>query len=186
MNKFEINLNNIYDFVSNKQVFTYKEELMRNLEMLEEKTGKGSDFIGWLNLPSSIADEQLTAIEEVANDLRSISEVVVVIGIGGSYLGAKAVIEALSSSFSVLKPNKGNPLIIFAGQNICEDYHFELMGLLDSRKYSIVVISKSGTTTEPAVAFRLLKQHLENKVGKRKLQIASLLSLTDQKVHYAC
>jgi glucose-6-phosphate isomerase len=166
MSKLTVDISNIYDFVSNKHVFAYKDELMHNQELLETKTGKGSEFLGWLNLPSSTTAEELEAIDQVAVDLRSKSDVVVLVGIGGSYLGAKAAIEALGNSFANILTQREDPIVLFAGQNICEDYHKELLELLDNRSYSIVVISKSGTTTEPAVAFRLLKQHLENKVGK--------------------
>ncbi len=174
-----MDISNIYDFVSSKQVFAFKEELMHNQELLEEKTGKGSDFLGWLNLPSSTTDKELEAINQVAADLRSKSDVVVVVGIGGSYLGSKAAIEALGNSFSNILLDKENPIVLFAGQNICEDYHKELLELLDNRSYSIVVISKSGTTTEPAVAFRLLKQHLENKVGKAEAS-QRIVAITDK------
>lgn len=179
MSKLTVDLSNIYDFVTSKQVFAYKEELLRNQELLEEKTGKGNDFLGWLNLPSSTTKGELKAINEVATDLRSKSDIVVVVGIGGSYLGAKAAIEALGSSFSNIMPNRKDPIVLFAGQNICEDYHKELIELLDNRSYSIVVISKSGTTTEPAVAFRILKQHLENKVGKAEAS-QRIVAITDK------
>jgi len=179
MTKLSVDISNIYDFVSNKQVFAYKDELMHNQELLETKTGKGNDFLGWLNLPSSTAVEELNAIDMVANDLRSKSEIVIVVGIGGSYLGSKAVIEALGNSFSSLIPNRKDPIVLFAGQNICEDYHKELLDLLDGRSYSIVVISKSGTTTEPAVAFRILKQHLEKKVGKAEAS-QRIVAITDK------
>ncbi|MHC1702846.1 MAG: glucose-6-phosphate isomerase [Tenuifilaceae bacterium] len=179
MNKLSVNLSNIYDFVSSKQVFSFKDELMRNQELLESKTGKGSDFLGWLYLPSTTTVDDLNKIEEVASDLRSKSEVVIIVGIGGSYLGAKAAIEALGNSFSSIISEKGNPIILFAGHNICEDYHKELLELLDKRSYSVVVISKSGTTTEPAIAFRLLKQHLESKVGKAEAA-QRIVAITDK------
>ncbi|NVO10908.1 MAG: glucose-6-phosphate isomerase [Bacteroidales bacterium] len=179
MSKLSVDISNIYEFVSNKQVFAYKEEMIRNQELLETKTGKGNEFLGWLNLPSSITSEELGKIDNVAKDLISKSEVVVVVGIGGSYLGAKAAIEALNNSFASLCNNKNNPIVLFAGQNICEDYHKELLELLDSRSYSIVVISKSGTTTEPAIAFRLLKQHLEKKVGKAEAS-QRIVAITDK------
>ena len=179
MSKLTVDISNIHDFVSSKQLFAYKEELIRNQELLEEKTGKGNDFLGWLNLPSSTTSEELKSINEVADDLRSKSDIVVVVGIGGSYLGAKAAIEALSNSFSNILPNRKDPIVLFAGQNICEDYHKELIELLDNRSYSIVVISKSGTTTEPAIAFRILKQHLENKVGKGEAS-QRIVAITDK------
>ena len=179
MAKLSVDISNIYDFVSSKQVFAYKEELMHNQELLETKMGKGSEFLGWLNLPSSTTTEELNAIDQIAKDIRSISDVVVVVGIGGSYLGAKAAIEALGNSFANILHKREDPIILFAGHNICEDYHKELLDLLDHRSYSVVVISKSGTTTEPAVAFRLLKQHLENKVGKVEAA-QRIIAITDK------
>jgi glucose-6-phosphate isomerase len=179
MAKLSVDISNIYDCVSNKQVFAYKDELMHNQELLETKTGKGNDFLGWLNLPSTTTPEEIEAINAVAKDLRSKSEIVVIVGIGGSYLGAKAAIEALGNSFASLIQSKDNPIVIFAGQNICEDYHQELIELLDKRTYSIVVISKSGTTTEPAIAFRILKQHLESKVGKSEAA-QRIVAITDK------
>jgi len=179
MAKFNVDISNIYDFVSPEQVAAYKEVMVRNHELLGTKTGKGNDFLGWLNLPSSTTDAELKEIQTVANDLRSKSEVVVVVGIGGSYLGAKAAIEALGNSFASMLPKQEDPIVLFAGQNICEDYHKELLELLDSCSYSIVVISKSGTTTEPAIAFRLLKQHLEKKVGKAEAS-KRIVAITDK------
>jgi len=179
MAKFKVDISNIYDFVSPEQVVAYKDVMVRNHELLDTKTGKGNDFLGWLNLPSSTTDAEIKEIQTVANDLRSKSEVVVVVGIGGSYLGAKAAIEALGNSFASMLPKHENPIVLFAGQNICEDYHKELLELLDSRSYSIVVISKSGTTTEPAIAFRLLKQHLERKVGKAEAS-KRIVAITDK------
>src|SRR5690554_2491193 len=149
----------------------------QSIKTLYAGNGKGSDYLGWLNLPSLITPEQIDAINEVANDLRSKSEVVVVVGIGGSYLGAKSIIESLSHSFT--GSIEGNaPRVIFAGFNICEEYHSELLELLDKKTYSIIVISKSGTTTEPAIAFRLLKQHLEAKVGKTEAA-TRIVAITD-------
>ena len=132
---------------------------------LYEKTGKGSDFLGWVDLPSAIGETEIADIDNTAKKLQDKKiELLVVVGIGGSYLGAKAVIDALSDSFATLKPQK-NPLVLFAGQNISEDYLHELRQLLKNKEYALVVISKSGTTTEPALAFRLLKQDIEKKYG---------------------
>ena len=128
--------------------------------------GKGNDFLGWVNLPNDIDNNLLDSIEESARVLRNNCDIVVVIGIGGSYLGAKAVIEALNNSFDLLQKDRKNPIVLFAGQNIGEDYLFELQELLKDKKFGIISISKSGTTTEPAIAFRLLKTQLENKAGK--------------------
>ena len=127
--------------------------------------GKGNDFLGWLHLPTSITPAFLDEVEAAAACLRERCEVVVAIGIGGSYLGAKMVIEALSDSFSHLKP-AGGTQVLFAGQNIGEDYLYELQELLRGKQFGLINISKSGTTTEPAIAFRLLKKQLEDQVGK--------------------
>ena len=128
--------------------------------------GKGNDFLGWVNLPNDIDNNLLDSIEESARVLRNNCDIVVVIGIGGSYLGAKAVIEALNNSFDLLQKDRKNPIVLFAGQNIGVDYLFELQELLKDKKFGIISISKSGTTTEPAIAFRLLKTQLENQAGK--------------------
>lgn len=177
MDNLKINLNNIYGFVKKDEVYALSKTITNNQSKLETKSGKGNDFLGWLTLPKDITESHLKDIQAVANDLRSKSDIVVVIGIGGSYLGAKAVIEALNNSFSPLLGKK--PQIIFAGNSICEDYHSELLELLEGKKYSLVVISKSGTTTEPAVAFRLLKQHLEQSVGKTEAA-KHIVAITDE------
>jgi glucose-6-phosphate isomerase len=159
-----VDLKNARKFISYEEVLALAQQSVRHLESLNSGTGPGSDFLGWLSLPEDIVP-QLDRIEKYAKHLRSITDTTVVIGIGGSYLGAKAVIEALSHSFASLTKTKHHE-IIFAGQNISEDYLADLLEVLDTRNYSIIVISKSGTTTEPAIAFRILKDHLEKKVGK--------------------
>jgi glucose-6-phosphate isomerase len=180
METLKINIDRIYDFVTKDSVYKFADEIKKHNKALHEKTGKGNDFLGWVNLPSAITETEMNEIESVAKTLRKKCEIVVVIGIGGSYLGAKAVIEALSDSFYMLKKQKGNPIIVFAGQNIGEDYTSELLDLLADKKYGIVVISKSGTTTEPAIAFRLLKEHLENKAGKAAAKDL-IVAVTDAK-----
>jgi glucose-6-phosphate isomerase len=167
MENLKVEIDNIFGFVSKDEVFGYKNEISKHIDALNSKTGKGNDFLGWMNLPSAITEEELARVEKSANFFKANTEIVVVIGIGGSYLGSKAVIEALSHTFSHLNPGK-NPIVLFAGQNIGEDYTRELLDVLDKKTYGIVVISKSGTTTEPAIAFRILKNHLENKIGKEK------------------
>ena len=144
-------------------VNAYKAKVANCQEMLVNGTGKGNDFLGWMNLPEDIKP-QLNDIQATADLLRQECEVIVCIGIGGSYLGAKAVIDALSNSFAWLENKK--PAIVYAGQNIGEDYLYELQELLKNKKFGIICISKSGTTTEPALAFRLLKTQLENQQGK--------------------
>ncbi len=164
----KLDISHIYDFVSENEISSYQKAVTGANEMLYNKTGKGSDYLGWLSLPSDIKKEEIKKIKECAASLASQSDIIVVIGIGGSYLGARAVIDALSNNFNQLlsKSERKAPLILFAGENIGEDYHKELLDILNDRDYSVIVISKSGTTTEPAIAFRLLKAHLEMKYGK--------------------
>jgi glucose-6-phosphate isomerase len=159
-----ISLKNIRAFVSSEEVLALAQQSIRHLDSLNTGTGQGSDYLGWLSLPDDIIP-QLDRIEKVSKHLRSVSDITVVIGIGGSYLGAKAVIDSLSHSFAPMLKTKHHE-ILYAGQNICEDYMSDLLDILNGRNYSIIVISKSGTTTEPAIAFRILKEHLEKQVGK--------------------
>ena len=166
-------------FISNADILAYKDAVKQNITTLYNGTGKGSDFLGWVNLPSSISAAELTDIKATAKQLGELCEVVVVIGIGGSYLGAKAVIDALSDNFAQLKPRK-TPLVIFAGQNISEDYLTELQAVLKTRKWGIIVISKSGTTTEPAIAFRVLKADCEAQFGKAEA-VKRIVAITDAK-----
>ncbi len=147
--------------------------------LLASGKGAGNDFLGWVALPSSIDAEQLAAIKSSADKLRSKAEVVVCIGIGGSYLGAKAVLEAMSNSFSLLKRDRKEPIVLFAGQNISEDYTYELLDAVKDRELAVVVISKSGTTTEPAIAFRILKAELERRYGKAEAA-ERIVAVTDK------
>jgi glucose-6-phosphate isomerase len=178
MKNLSINLKNISGFVSLEEVETLAQQSVRHLDTLIAGTGEGNDRLGWLSLADDILP-QLDEIEKTARHIQSVSDTTVVIGIGGSYLGARAVIEALSHSFSSLQKTKHHE-VIFAGQNMCEDYLSDLLEILDGRDYSIVVISKSGKTTEPAIAFRILKDHLEKKVG---IPVASerIIVITDEK-----
>jgi len=165
-------------FVSKEAVFGYAGELKEHLEALHHQTGKGSGFLGWVTLPSAITESGLADYESTAKCLRDKKiDLLVVIGIGGSYLGTKAVLDALSDNFAPLKGDR-KPLVVFAGQNMSEDYLYELRTLLKSREYALVVISKSGTTTEPAIAFRLLKQDLEEKYGKAEAR-TRIVAITD-------
>ena len=146
-------------------------------QTLECGNGAGNDFLGWLHLPSSIDEQQLQEIEKCAAVLRQECEYVITIGIGGSYLGAKAIIEALSDHFAAYKAGNG-PKVLFAGNNIGEDYLYDLMDLVRGHKFGIIVISKSGTTTEPAIAFRLFKEMLEQQEGKAFAQ-RNIVAVTD-------
>ena len=144
-----------------------KDKSVAALATLEEGTGAGNDFLGWIKLPSETPDELVARINATAARLRENCEFVVCVGIGGSYLGAKAVNYALADSFDdFYAPRPKEPKVLYAGQNIGEDYLAELQKLLTGRKFGIIVISKSGTTTEPAIAFRLLKEQLEKQAGK--------------------
>lgn len=153
--------------VSQQQIDALLPEAREAMAKVENGTGAGNDFLGWVNLPSEITPEHLADIEQTARMLQEKCEVVVCIGIGGSYLGAKAVIEALSDSFAAYRHESRATKVLFAGQNIGEDYLYELLNFLADKKFGIINISKSGTTTEPAIAFRLLKNLLEQNEGKK-------------------
>lgn len=161
----QLNIKNVAPFATKEQIDALDSAAAAGLEKLEKGTGAGNDFLGWLHLPSSVDEALIADIENTARTLREECEYVVAIGIGGSYLGAKAVISALTDSFADLKPATG-ARVVFAGQNIGEDYTNELVALLKGKKFGIIVISKSGTTTEPAIAFRILKEMLEKQEGK--------------------
>jgi glucose-6-phosphate isomerase len=178
MERISLNFDKTFDFISKDSVYSYKQAIENHGRALFNKTGKGNDFLGWTNLPSSISEAELADFEATAAKLVAKNiDIFVVIGIGGSYLGAKAVVDALSDSFAHLKTRK-NPFILFAGQNISEDYLFELRQLLKTKEYAMAVISKSGTTTEPALAFRLLKQDIEEKYGKAEAN-ERIVAITD-------
>lgn len=178
MKSISLNLDKTFDFISKDTVESYAGQLQKHNEDLHNKTGKGNDFLGWVNLPTSISEAELADYEATAKTLQDKKiEVFVVVGIGGSYLGAKAVVDALTDSFAQLK-GSDKPLILFAGQNIGEDYLYELRQLLKTKEYALAVISKSGTTTEPALAFRLLKQDIEEKYGKEEA-VSRIIAVTD-------
>ena len=166
MQHIKLSIEKAFGFVSEQAVADYKTQVTKANASLHNGTGKGGDFLGWLNLPTSIDEAHLADVENTAKILRENCEIVVVIGIGGSYLGAKAVIDALSNSFDWLQTERTSPAVVYAGQNIGEDYLYELQELLKNKKFGIISISKSGTTTEPALAFRLLKTQLEEQQGK--------------------
>ena len=165
-----LNIEKTFGFISKESISAYEANVKEAQEALENGTCKGSDFLGWLHLPSSITKEHLDDLKATAQVLRDNCEVVVVAGIGGSYLGARAVIEALSNSFVWLQEKKNAPTILFAGHNIGEDYLYELTEYLKGKKFGVINISKSGTTTETALAFRLLKKQCEDQRGKETAQ----------------
>ncbi|WP_304646369.1 glucose-6-phosphate isomerase, partial [uncultured Duncaniella sp.] len=175
----KVNVKDVLATVSEATIKSYDKAGAAALEKVENGTGAGNDFLGWVNLPSSTPASLIEDIENVAKSLRENCEVVVAIGIGGSYLGAKAVIEALSDSFAAYRQG-GAPKVLFAGQNIGEDYLYELQDFLKGKKFGIIVISKSGTTTEPAIAFRVLKEQLESELGKAEAS-KRIIAITDAK-----
>jgi len=180
MEALKIDISKVFGFIPKADIYGLAAKAAECAGALENKRGKGNDFLGWINLPSSLSDNDLKDIEKTCSKIRKKIDAVVVIGIGGSYLGTRAVAESLSPTFLHLKPNRKNPIILYAGHNIGEDYLNELLELLNDLKYAIVVISKSGTTTEPAIAFRILKNHLEKKLGKKETRDL-IIAITDAK-----
>ena len=180
MKSISLDITKAAQFLEEGAVKAYEPKVRAAQEALENGTCPGNDFLGWLHLPTSITPEFLDEVQAVANTLREKCEAVVVAGIGGSYLGARAVIEALSNSFAWLVNDKKNPTILFAGNNIGEDYLSELTEYLKGKKFGVINISKSGTTTETALTFRLLKKQCEEQMGKEEAKNV-IVAVTDAK-----
>jgi len=178
MEQIKLDISRIYENISAEEIKAISRETLEAQNTLYQGDGQGNDYLGWLHLPSEITDRQISDIESAVAGIREKTEILVVVGIGGSYLGARAVNDALAHNFSHLMKEQKAPHMLFAGQNIGEDYMHELLELLDEHSYSIVAISKSGTTTEPALAFRILKNHLEEKVGKEEAR-DRIIAVTD-------
>lgn len=159
--KVTLDYKNVLKFLTEEEILKSEEVALKARKTLVEGTGAGNDFLGWVNYPNTYDQEEFARINKAAEKIRKDSEVLVVIGIGGSYLGAKAIIEALSPYFKKEKDLE----VIFAGYNLSSTYAAELLAYLEDKEFSINVISKSGTTTEPAIAFRLFKELLEKKYG---------------------
>ena len=170
MNKINFNYSKALDFFSKDEVDALQPYVDLAHQMLHEKTGLGNDFLGWVDLPENYDKEEFARIKKAAEKIQSDSDVLVVIGIGGSYLGARAAIECLGHSFrnNLTKEERKTPEIYFAGNNISSTYLMDLLDVIKDKDVSLNVISKSGTTTEPAIAFRVLKEFLENKYGKEE------------------
>lgn len=176
----KLTLTNAASFLQAEALELLEKQTVAANALLENGQGAGNDYIGWVTLPSSITNEQLDDIQNTANLLRDKCEVVIVAGIGGSYLGARAVNDALASAFDAYQAtDRKNPYVVYAGNNIGEDYLAELMEFIDDKQFGIINISKSGTTTETALAFRLLKTVLEQKVGKEEAR-NRIVAITDQ------
>ena len=161
-----LNTKHLSSFISEEEYAAIYPQVEAAHKQLEAKNGPGSDFLGWMTLPRDYDKEEFARIKAAAAKIREDSDVLVVAGIGGSYLGARAVIEALGNSFAWLIQDKKNPQILFAGNNISEDYLAELTDYLKGKRFGVINISKSGTTTETALTFRLLKKQCEAQMGK--------------------
>lgn len=180
MKSFHLDLSGIYQWIKESEIRDCESEIRNIKKVLESGTGKGNDFLGWIQLPKNISDNEIEDIETTAKYFKDNCQYVVCVGIGGSYLGTKAVVEALGNSFDPFNTDRKNPAILFAGHNIGEDYLYEMVEFLGDKKFGIVNISKSGTTTEPAIAFRVLKNLLETKVGKNEAR-KLIVAITDEK-----
>ena len=167
MNKIRFCYKNTLKFLSQNEIDSMSSKTTEVAKILENGSGLGNDFLGWIDLPEKYSLEEINKIKSISEKIKSNSEILIVIGIGGSYLGARAGIEFLSHTFKHILPKekKEGIDIIFAGQNISGTYLKDLLEILEKKEYSINIISKSGTTTEPALAFRVLKNHLE-KIGR--------------------
>lgn len=175
----KVNIGGCSSFVKDAEYKEYVEKALASFDVLEAENGAGNDFLGWKHLPSQTPESLIKACEDVRDDWKSRNvDLVIVIGIGGSYLGAKCAIEALSHSFARELHKKDAPEVVFAGNNLSEEYISELIDLMKVRNAACVVISKSGTTTEPAVAFRIVKQHLEETYGREEAA-ARIVAVTD-------
>ncbi len=168
----KLDISNAINFIETKNFEKEHIRAIEALKTLKNGTGKGSDFLGWIELPESYSENEINDIIKAANAFKNL-DAVVIIGIGGSYLGAKAVHEALKPHFTAQKPE-----IFFAGHNLSGNYHHELLQYLEDKDYGIVVISKSGTTTEPAIAFRLLYNHLKSKNNPKTIK-EKIIVITD-------
>ena len=180
MKSISLDITKAAQFLQSGAIQAYESKVKAAQEALENGTCPGNDFLGWLHLPSSITPEFLNEVQCVADTLREKCEVIVVAGIGGSYLGARAVIEALGNAFAWLVNDKQNPTILFAGNNIGEDYLSELTEYLRDKRFGVINISKSGTTTETALTFRLLKKQCELQRGKQQAKDV-IVAITDAK-----
>lgn len=168
MEKLVFDYSKALEFFSEAELEMMKEQVAVAEKFLNEKNGAGNDYLGWIELPTNYDKDEFERIKKAAEKIKNDSDVLVVIGIGGSYLGARAAIDFLSHTFynSLTKEQRKAPEIYYVGNNISSTYLKHLLDVLEGKDYSINVISKSGTTTEPAIAFRVLKKHIEEKYGK--------------------
>jgi len=173
-----LNINHAFGEITQSQIEAYEPLVKKAMEMLHQGTGKGSDFLGWLKLPAKVVEYEINEIIDTADRFKS-CETVVVIGIGGSYLGTKAVVEALTPNFDLLQKVRNCPKLLFAGHHLSEDYLAELCEHLTGKKFGVINISKSGTTTEPAIAFRVLNKLLKKNIGSKEAK-EFIVAITDK------
>ena len=178
MKTIGLNTEHLQHFIGNNDIAAIAKEVISAKKTLLDGSGKGNDFLGWVNLPAEISQVEINNIKKDVERLAGKVRLFVVVGIGGSYLGARAVIEALQSEFAMQDTGRKFPYIVYAGHTLSEDYYCQLMQVLDKQDYAVAVISKSGTTTEPAVAFRLIKSHIEKKYGKAEAA-KRIIAITD-------
>ena len=178
-NILNIDIKGVMPFVTEKEYSIFNKKAKAAFKTLTTGTGRGNEFLGWLNLPVAITDSQLKEYKQIALEWKNNTDLIIIIGIGGSYLGAKATLEALIHPFASKIDGIKWPKVLFAGQNLSEDYMAELMDLMGGKRVSAIVISKSGTTTEPAVAFRLIRKHIEEKYGAGEAS-KRIIAITDK------
>lgn len=179
MTDINVDLSKAYPFLEKGSLEKLEPEVISGFQKLFQGTGPGHDFLGWMTLPSDIPENLVAQIDQEGARLRGLAEVVVVVGIGGSYLGARAVIDALHHSFHGMMRDTGMPMIVYAGHHLGQDYMSDLLELLSRKDWAMIVISKSGTTTEPAIAFRILKKNLEKKYGRKEAR-KRVVAITDR------
>ncbi len=166
-------------FVSQEEIENMKSLTEVAAKILTEATGEGNDFLGWLDLPQNYDKEEFNRIKKCADKIKSDSDVLVVVGIGGSYLGAKAALEMLTDCFYNIREDRNTPRILFAGNSISSTYLSQLLSFLKDKEFSVNIISKSGTTTEPAIAFRMLRALLIEKYGEEEAK-SRIYATTDK------
>ena len=177
-----LDISNVLPFIGGEEAVLRMEPQVKTAhDMLHKKNGPGNDFLGWLDLPTNYDKEEFARIKKAAAKIRKDSDVLVVIGIGGSYLGARAAIELLNHYFANIAPKKvrKSPIILFCGNSISATYLADLMEIIEGKDISVNIISKSGTTTEPAIAFRIFKAYMENKYGKKEAK-SRIYATTDK------
>lgn len=180
MENLHVDYKKTLDFISSAEIERVLNAMKKQHELVHNQTGQGNDFLGWVDLPTKTGDHLIDEIKESAEMLKNEVEIVVVVGIGGSYLGARAVIDTLDHSFSSYSTNQQKyPHIIYAGNNISEDYLADLTDILQGREFALVVISKSGTTTEPAIAFRILRKLMKEKYHDNVIK-ERIIAITDK------